>query len=173
MQVETRLAQLGFTLPDLGTEYRENRSGAHFVSHRAVGDVLYCSGTVPMRDGRPYRPGLVGRDLTVEEAYDAARWALVPTLGAIRYALGDLDRVEEAIQMIGYVNSAPGFADQPRVINGAADLLVELYGERGKPTRAAIGCQGLALNSSVEIVLTVRFRGAELRPPLARDHWQR
>jgi enamine deaminase RidA (YjgF/YER057c/UK114 family) len=75
--------------------------------------------------------------------------------------------------MTGFVNSAPGFADQPRVINGAADLLVELYGERGKPTRAAIGCQGLALNSSVEIVLSVLFSGMEVKPPLARDRWQK
>ena len=107
------------------------------------------------------------------QAYEAARWALIPTLTAVRYALTDLDRVEAAIQMVGYVNSAPGFADQPRVINGAADLLVELYGERGKPTRAAIGCQGLALDSSVEIVLTVQFSGTEVRPPLARDRWVR
>jgi hypothetical protein len=67
------------------------------------------------------------------------------------------------------VNSAPGFSDQPRVINGATDLLVELYGERGKPTRAAIGCQGLAIGHSVEVVLTVLFRGGEVRPPLHRD----
>jgi enamine deaminase RidA (YjgF/YER057c/UK114 family) len=173
MIVETKLASLGFPLPDLEAEYRRNTSGAHFVSHRAVGSLLYLSGTVPVREGRPYLPGLVGRDLTVAQGYEAARWALIPTLSAVRYALGDLDRVEAAVQMIGYVNSAPGFADQPRVINGAADLLVELYGERGKPTRAAIGCQGLALNSSVEIVLTVQFTGTEVRPPLARDRWER
>jgi enamine deaminase RidA (YjgF/YER057c/UK114 family) len=173
MNVEAKLANLGFTLPDLEEEYRQNRSGAHFVSHRAVQGLLYLSGTVPMKDGKPYLTGLVGRDLTLAQAYEAARYALVPTLAAIKYALGDLDRVDQAIQMVGFVNSAPGFADQPRVVNGAADLLVELYGERGKPTRAAIGCQGLALNSSVEIVLTVLFSGTDVRPPLARDRWVR
>ena len=122
-----------------------------------------------MRDGKPFRQGAVGRDLTVEEGYEAARYALLPTLGVIKYALGDLDRVQQAVQMIGFVNSAPGFSDQPRVINGATDLLVELYGERGKPTRAAIGCQGLALGHSVEIVLTVMFSGGEVKPPLHRD----
>jgi enamine deaminase RidA (YjgF/YER057c/UK114 family) len=91
----------------------------------------------------------------------------------MKYALGDLDRVQQAVQLVGYVNSAPGFGDQPRVINGAADLLVELYGERGKPTRAAIGCQGLALGSSVEVVLTVLFTGAEVQAPLARDRWEK
>jgi enamine deaminase RidA (YjgF/YER057c/UK114 family) len=75
------------------------------------------------------------------------------------------------IQLIGFVNSAPGFSQQPRVINGATDLLVELYGERGKPTRAAIGCQGLSTNHSVEVVLTALFSGDSVKPPLARDHY--
>jgi enamine deaminase RidA (YjgF/YER057c/UK114 family) len=78
-----------------------------------------------------------------------------------------VDRVQQVIQLIGFVNSAPGFGDQPRVINGAVDLLVELYGDRGKPTRAAIGCQGLSRNHSVEIVMTVLFSGTSVRPPLA------
>jgi enamine deaminase RidA (YjgF/YER057c/UK114 family) len=85
--------------------------------------------------------------------------------------VGDLDRVQQAVQLIGFVNSAPGFHEQPRVINGATDLLVELYGDRGKPTRAAIGCQGLALGHSVEVVLTVLFGGEGTAPPLARDHY--
>jgi enamine deaminase RidA (YjgF/YER057c/UK114 family) len=169
MVVEEKLRALGLAVPDLEAEYRENPAGAHFVSHFAIQNLLYLSGTVPLKDGRPFRPGVLGRDLTVEQGYEAARYALLPTLGAVKYALGDLDRVQQAVQMIGYVNSAPGFTDQPRVVNGAADLLVELYGERGKPTRAAIGCQGLALNSSVEIVLTVLFSGPDVRLPLARD----
>jgi enamine deaminase RidA (YjgF/YER057c/UK114 family) len=173
MVVEEKLAKLGMPVPNLEEEYRRNVSGAHFISHLAVGNQLYLSGTVPMKDGQPFRPGLVGRDLTIEQGYEAARWALLATLSAVKYALGDLDRVQQAVQMTGFVNSAPGFADQPRVINGAADLLVELYGERGKPTRAAIGCQGLALNSSVEIVLSVLFSGMEVKPPLARDRWQK
>jgi len=81
--------------------------------------------------------------------------------------------VQQIVHMVGFVNSAPGFSDQPRVINGAADLFVELFGERGKPTRAAIGCQGLGGNASVEIIATVLFTGADVRPPLARDHFQK
>ena len=169
MVVEEKLHALGLTVPDLEAEYRANPAGAHFISHFPVQNLLYLSGTVPLKDGKPFRPGVLGRDLTVEQGYEAARYALLTTLAAVKYALGDLDRVQQAVQMIGYVNSAPGFADQPRVVNGAADLLVELYGERGKPTRAAIGCQGLALNSSVEIILTVLFSGGDVRPPLARD----
>jgi enamine deaminase RidA (YjgF/YER057c/UK114 family) len=173
MVVEEKLAALGMPVPSLEEEYRRNTSGAHFVSHLAVQNLLYLSGTVPIKNGQPFRPGLLGKDLTIEQGYEAARWALLTTLSAVKYALGDLDRVQQAVQMIGFVNSAPGFSDQPRVINGAADLLVELYGERGKPTRAAIGCQGLALNSSVEIVLTVLFSGTDVQPPLARDRYQK
>lgn len=169
MLVEEKLDRLGLPLPDLEAEYRENASGARFVSHLAVRDVLYLSGTVPRRDGRPHLAGVLGTDLTVAQGYEAARWACVQALAVLKYALEDLDRVEQALQLVGYVNSAPGFSEQPRVVNGATDLLVELYGERGKPTRAAIGCHGLALGSSVELVLTVVFSGTAVRPPLARD----
>jgi enamine deaminase RidA (YjgF/YER057c/UK114 family) len=133
--------------------------------------MLYLSGTTPVRDGKSHLVGVVGADLSVEQGYEAARYALLSSLAAIKYALGDLDRVQQAVQLIGFVNSAPGFSEQPRVINGATDLLVELYGDRGKPTRAAIGCQGLALGHSVEVVLTVLFTGEGTTPPLARDHY--
>ncbi|HSE06584.1 MAG TPA: RidA family protein [Methylomirabilota bacterium] len=171
MHVEAKLEKLGLPLPDLDDLYRGNASGARFISHLAVNNMLYLSGTTPVRDGRPYLPGIVGGDLSIEQGYEAARYAALTSLAAVKYALGDLDRVQQAVQLIGFVNSAPGFSQQPRVINGATDLLVELYGDRGKPTRAAIGCQGLAINHSVEIVLTVLFSGDGTRPPLARDQY--
>ena len=124
-----------------------------------------------MKDGRPYLTGVLGKDLTVEQGYEAARHATLTSLAAVKYALGDLDRVQQIVQLIGFVNSAPGFSYQPRVINGASDLLVEVFGDRGRPTRAAIGCQGLAVNHSVEVIMTVLFSGGEARPPLARDRW--
>ena len=170
MIVEEKLRKLGLALLDLGEQYRTNPSGARFISHFAVQNLLFLSGTVPIKDGRPVLTGVVGKDLTREQAYEAARYAALTSLAAIRYALGDLDRVEQVVQLIGFVNSAPGFSDQPRVINGAVDLLVELYGDRGKPTRAAIGCQGLSTNHSVEVVMTVLFSGTGVQAPLARDH---
>lgn len=173
MVVEEKLRALGLAVPDLEQEYRQNPSGAHFISHFAVGTLLHLSGTVPLKDGRPFNPGVLGKDLGVEQGYEAARYACLTSLAAVKYALGDLDRVQQVVQLIGFVNSAPGFSEQPRVINGAADLLVELYGERGKPTRAAIGCQGLGLGSSVEVILTVLFSGTDVRPPLARDRYVR
>lgn len=169
MIVEAKLQSFGLQVPDLEQQYRTNASGAHFISHYAVQNLLYLSGTTPMKDGKPFNTGVVGQDLTLEQGYEAARYATLTSLAAIKYALGDLDRVEQIVHLLGFVNSAPGFGNQPRVINGATDLLVELYGNRGKPTRAAIGCQGLALNHSVEVVLTVLFAGTEVRPPLARD----
>jgi enamine deaminase RidA (YjgF/YER057c/UK114 family) len=173
MVVEEKLKALGLAVPDLDTLYRANASGARFISHYAVHNVLYMSGTTPFKDGQPFNTGVVGQDLSREQGYEAARYATLSSLATLKYALGDLDRVQQVIQLIGFVNSAPGFADQPRVINGATDLLVEIFGERGKPTRAAIGCQGLALNHSVEIVMTVLFSGSEVRPPLARDQYAR
>ena len=170
MTVEEKVAKLGLVVPDLEAQYRANPSGAHFISHFAVQPMLYLSGTTPIKDGKPYLTGVVGKDLTVAQGYEAARYAALTSLAAVKYALGDLDRVQQIVQLIGFVNSAPGFSDQPRVVNGAADLLVDLYDNRGKPTRAAIGCQGLSTNHSVEIIMTVLFTGSEVRPPLARDH---
>ena len=171
MNVEKTIESLGLHLLDLDAQYRINTSGAHFISHLAVGNVLYLSGTTPMKDGKPYLTGVVGQDLSVEQGYEAARYAALTSLAAIKYALGDLDRVQQAVQLIGYVNSAPGFSQQPRVINGATDLLVALYGDRGTPTRAAIGCQGLSTNHSVEVVLSVLFTGEAVKLPLARDRY--
>jgi enamine deaminase RidA (YjgF/YER057c/UK114 family) len=171
MIVEEKLRALGYHLPDLKEQYRNNASGAHFVSHYAVQNLLYLSGTTPFKDGQPFNRGVVGQDLTLEQGYEAARYAAITSLAVVKYALGDLDRIDQIVQLLGFVNSAPGFSNQPRVINGATDFLVELYGNRGKPTRAAIGCQGLALNHSVEVVLTVLFSGSDVRPPLARDQY--
>lgn len=171
MSVEDKLKAMGLAVPSLDDLYQKNAAGAHYISHFPVQNLLYLSGTVPIKDGRLYRPGVVGQDLTLAEAADAARYAALTTLAAVKYALGDLDRVQQFVHMTGYVNSALGFNDQPRVINGAADLLVDLFGERGKPTRAAIGCRGLGGNASVEIVVTLLFTGAEVRAPLARDHY--
>ncbi len=171
MSIEEKLHSLGFHLPDLEELYRTNLSGAQYVSHLAVQNMLYLSGTTPMKDGQPFNTGEVGQDLTIEQAYEAARYAALTSLAAVKYALGELERVDQIVRLIGYVNSAPGFGNQPRVINGATDLLVELFGDKGRPTRAAIGCQGLALNHSVEVVIMVLFSGAEVRAPLSRGQY--
>lgn len=169
MTVEQKLEQMGLAVPDLASLYASNPAGARYISHCAVQNLLFLSGTTPIKDGRPYLTGMLGRELTVEQGYEAARYAALTTLAAVKYALGDLERVQQFVQVIGYVSSATGFTDQPRVVNGATDLLVAVFGDRGKPTRAAIGCHGLAANHSVEIVATVLFSGTEVRRPLHRD----
>ncbi len=171
MTVEEKLKGLGLAVPNLEDLYRTNASGAHYISHFAVQNMLHLSGTVAIKDGRLYLPGVVGENLTLEQGYEAARYATLTTLAAVKYALDDLDRVQQIVHLTGFVNSAPGFNDQPRVINGAADLLVEIYGDRGKPTRAAIGCRGLGGNASVEIIVQLLFSGSDVRSPLARDHF--
>ena len=171
MKAEDALAKLGLPLPSLEDLYQVNPSGAHYISHYPLQNVLYLSGTTPRKDGKGYLPGVLGKDLTIEQGYEAARYAAVTTLSVIKYALGDLDRVRQIVQMTGFVNSAPGFNDQPRVVNGAADVFAALWGERGKMTRAAIGCQGLGGSASVEIIVTLLFEGSEVTPPLARDHF--
>jgi len=166
MDAERRLAELGFTIEPLASSYALDTSGAKFVSHLAVGELLYLSGTVPEKDGVPYLTGALGAELTLEPGYEAARFAAVSSLTALSHALGDLDRMQQVVQLTGWVNSAPGFSDQPRVINGATDLPVEVDGRRGLGTRAAIGCRGLAYDSSVEIVLVVRFDGGPVNEPM-------
>ncbi len=146
MNVEAKLEKLGLELPSLADLYRTNSSGAHYISHYPVQNLLYLSGTTP-------RKAL---------SAGCRRQGPQPTAGVRSRALR---------RALGFVNSAPGFGDQPRVINGAADLLVELFGDRGKPTRAAIGCQGLGGNASVEVIVTLLFSGADVRPPLARDQF--
>src|SRR5258705_2042505 len=169
MNVEAKLEKLGLELPDLEDLYRTNSSGAHYISHYPVQNLLYLSGTTPRKGGEPYLPGVVGKDLTLQQGYEAARYAVITTLAAVKYALGDLDRVQQIVHLLGFVNSTPGFGDQPRVINGAADLLVELFGARGKPTRAAIRCQGLGGNASVENLLTLLLSRGQVPAALARQ----
>lgn len=168
MNIENKIEAMGLTLPRLEDNWRNNPSGAKYVSHYAVGPVLYLSGCTAVKDGKPYLPGVLGQDLTIEQGQQAARQAMLCYLGMIKYVLGDLDRVDAFLHMVGYVNSADGFIDQPRVVNGAVDFLTELYGDKGMPTRAAIGCRGLGANHSVELILTVSFDGGDVAPPLPR-----
>jgi len=167
MSAHARATQLGILDVDLEELYGlPDPSGAMFVSHVAHGDLLHLSGTVALVAGEPLWPGLVGADVRVDEAREAARVACIESLRVLAFALGSLDRVVQVVTLNGYVSSAPGFNDQPRVINGATELLVEVFGGAGLCARAALGCHGLALNSSVELVLSVQFDGGPVRSAL-------
>lgn len=145
MTPEERLASLGIELsapaPPAGTYAPAVQAGA----------LLFVSGQVPVRDGKVAFRGKVGRDVTPDEAYQAARLCALNALAAAKAALGSLDRIRSVVRTAGYVASAEGFTGQPAVVNGASDLLAEIFGERGVGARAAVGVAELPLGVPVEI----------------------
>lgn len=151
---EARLRELGLTLPPAPAPV------AAYVPAVQSGDLVFTSGQIPVRDGRVVYAGKVGADLTPEEGYEAARLCALNALAAVRALLGGLERVEQVVKVVGYVNSAPGFTGQPQVVNGASELLLAVFGEAGRHARAAVGVAELPLNSAVEVELVVRVRPA-------------
>jgi enamine deaminase RidA (YjgF/YER057c/UK114 family) len=148
---EQKLASLGFTLPHLPSP------GGNYVSAKRVGEVVYLSGVISTGpDG--VIAGKAGADCTVEEGYAAARACALTQLAVLQRELGSLDRVAEVLTLNGYVNAVTGFGDSPAVINGASDLLVEVFGEAGRHVRAAIGVSALPRTALVEIQMTVRAK---------------
>jgi enamine deaminase RidA (YjgF/YER057c/UK114 family) len=124
----------------------------NYVGAVAVGDILFVSGHGPFQDGRPQFIGKLGREFGVEEGQQAARLVALNMLATVRETVGSLDRVKRVVKLLCLVNSMPEFGDQPKVANGASDLLVELFGEeRGKHARAAIGMGALPFGIAVEI----------------------
>jgi len=124
---------------------------ANYIRAVKVGNLLFVSGHGPSRDGKYHFSGKLGKDVTVEEGYKAAQLVALNCLASVKEALGDLDRVKRVVKLLGMVNSAPDFGQQPEVINGASDLLVQLYGDAGRHARSAVGMGALPRGISVEI----------------------
>ena len=125
---------------------------ANYVGAVRVGNLLFLSGHGPVRDGKPTATGKVGKDLTTEQGAQVAREVGLSLLATTRAHLGSLDRVKRVVKVLGMVNSAEGFGDQPRVINGCSDLMVEVFGEAiGKHARSAVGMAALPVGIPVEI----------------------
>lgn len=156
--VEKRLADMGIKLP------RPPKPIGNYLPGVVVGNILYVSGTlgtVPDEDDNDIMPiaGKVGADLSIEEGYQSARYMAINHLALMKAVIGDLDRIERIVKMVGYVNSAPGFTKAHLVLNGASDLYVELFGEaRGKHARAALFQHELGLDAPVEAEMTVQIR---------------
>ena len=150
---ENRLAELGIALPDA------NDAVANYVCVQRVGNMLYFSSFGPMSSRTPLYQGKLGSELTVEEGYNAARAAMLALLGQLKQELGDLDRVKRFVKLLAFVASAPDFTQQPAVVNGASDLLVEVFGERGRHARSAIGVSVLPFDIPVEIEMIVETEG--------------
>jgi len=152
MEIETRLKGLGCILLDIPKPI-----GSYLLS-RQTGDLLFLSGTTCYVPGGLLYKGRLGAELDLQQGYAAARQTMLNLLGVVKAVLGDLDRVECVMKVNGYVNSTPDFVRQPEVINGASDLLVQLYGERGRHARTSIGVNVLPDNIPVEIEMVLQVR---------------
>jgi enamine deaminase RidA (YjgF/YER057c/UK114 family) len=148
--VEELLANLGIQLPAVTPAL------ASYVAVRLSGEHAFVSGQIPMEEGRVLSSGKLGAEVSVEQGQQAARRCALQALAALRAALGSLDRVKGIVKLDVFVASAPGFGDQPKVANGASDLLVEIFGEGGKHARAAVGVSELPLGASVEVAIIAR-----------------
>lgn len=149
MTVESRLACLGIDLP------APVNAQANYVRHRAVGNLLFISGTGPADD---MPKGKVGSEVSIDDAYAAARSVGLQLLATAQEALGSLDRITATVKVLGMVNSDPGFESHPAVINGCSDALVEILGDAGRHTRSAVGFAALPNRICVEIEATFEFR---------------
>lgn len=145
-RIESRLAELGLSVPIAPVP------AANYIPWVRTGNLVFIAGQVPMKDGRFLWVGKVGRDYTVEEAKEAARFVGLNVLSQLKTALdGDLDRVVRAVKLNGFVNCVEGFGEQPHVINGASELMIEVFGEAGRHARSAVGVAGLPFGVAVEI----------------------
>lgn len=144
--IETRLAELGLELPQGPAPV------ANYVPFVISGNQVFISGQVPMKDGKPQYIGHLGDTFSVDEGYQAARLCGLNLLAQLRNACGgDLDRVERVIKLVGFVAATPDFTDPPKVVNGASDLMVEVFGETGRHARSAVGAPCLPLGVAVEV----------------------
>lgn len=151
-RIETALAEKGITLPDVAPP-----AGAYVPAARC-GDLVQTSGQLPFVAGELAAVGKLGDEITAETGYDLARISIINALAAVKSVLGDLDDIAEVVKVTGFVNSTPDFTAQPTVLNGASELLGEVFGKSGEHVRSAVGVAALPLGSPVEVELTVRVR---------------
>jgi len=144
-EIEARLKALDLVLPEakaaIGT----------YVPFVHLGGQLVISGQLPLKDGGIAIAGKLGDGVAIAQGQEAAKLCALHILAQAKAALGDLDRIVQLVRLNGFVNAAPGFADHPKVINGASDLMVEILGDKGRHTRIAVGCVSLPMNAAVEI----------------------
>jgi enamine deaminase RidA (YjgF/YER057c/UK114 family) len=146
--VAEKLAELGLALP-------ARRSAGSYVGAAQTGDLVFVSGAGPTKSDGSLVTGKVGSDVTIDEAQEAAKLCALSCLSALQEELGDLDRITRVVKLLGFVNSAPGFVQQHVVMNGASDLLIALFGERGRHARSSVGMAELPMNIAVEVEMVV------------------
>ena len=146
---EANLEKLGIALPT------PSKSIANYVGARRIGNTIFLSGHLPLRKDKSVVIGKLGKDLTVEEGYQAARLSAIALLATLKAEVGDLSKVKGIAKVFGMVNATDNFADHSKVINGCSDLMVEVFGEKGRHARAASGFSSLPLGAAVEIEMIV------------------
>lgn len=145
-QIDKRLAELGITLPVPA------KPVANYVGWVRTGNLVYTAGQVPLKDGKIEFQGKLGKDYTVEQGAQAARICAINVVAQLKDAVGgDLDRIKRIVKVVGFVNGVPDFVDHPKVVNGASDLLVEIFGDKGRHARSAVGSGSLPVNVAVEV----------------------
>jgi enamine deaminase RidA (YjgF/YER057c/UK114 family) len=152
MTVEEKLNSLGLTLPEA-----PQPAGA-YLRARQTGNLLFVAGQLPLAEGKIQYSGKVGSDLSLEEGYEAAKLCALNALGIIKAELGSLEKIVQLVRVAGFVCSAEGFTDQPKVVNGASDLFNRVLGEAGGHARLAIGVSALPLGGAVEVEVTAEVR---------------
>ncbi|MCS7242856.1 MAG: RidA family protein [Candidatus Caldatribacterium sp.] len=152
METRRKLAQLGLELPPLP------QPRGVYVHGLRVGELIWTSGQLPLIAGELRYKGKLGVNLTVSEGYEAAKLCVLNCLSVVEHLAGTLDAVEQVVRLVGFVASGEGFTEQAQVLNGASELLLAVFGERGKHVRCAVGVQELPLGAPVEIELLVRVR---------------
>lgn len=147
---EERLAELGLSLPPL------RPAAGNYVSCVKTGNLIFTSG----QGTNEYR-GQLGKDVSLETGYEAAKQCMLNLLSVVKHEVGDLSKVKRIVKILGFVNSTPDFTDQPKVMNGASDLLVQVFGERGRHARSAVGMAQLPLNNAVEVEMVLEVEEQE------------
>lgn len=151
-RIEKKLAKLGLELP------RQPVPVGNYLPAARVGNLVFTSGQTARMDGERRYVGVVGQEVSEADAYLSARDATLNCLACVKQAVGSLDRVKRVVKVVGFVNAGRDFATQPAAINGASDLLEELFGEAGRHARSAVGLSSLPSNVSVEVELIVEVR---------------
>jgi len=149
---EQKITELGLSIPEVA------KPVAAYVPAVRVGDYVYTSGQIPFVNGELKYQGKVGSDVTAENGYDAAKICALNCLAAIKSVIGNLDAVERVIKIVGFVNSAGGFNQQPKVVNGASELVGQIFGAAGAHARSAVGVSELPLDAAVEVEMIVKIK---------------
>lgn len=149
VDAEAKLEQLGIKLPE------PPKPVANYVGAVRTGKLIFLAGAGPLKEDGSYITGRLGQDLTIEQGYQAARQTGIIQLASLKAELGDLNKVKRIVKVLGMVSSAPSFTDLPKVINGFSDLIVEVFGDRGRHARSAVGMAALPMNIPVEVEMIV------------------